>query len=58
MGFVEVCLGDLPLNRDVEGWFELRHKDGHAVYGLGFRTSKMGNQMEQSHGNEIETRIM
>ncbi|CAE7487241.1 unnamed protein product [Symbiodinium natans] len=27
MGFVEICLGDLPWNRDVEGWFELRYKE-------------------------------
>lgn len=27
MGFVEICLGDVPFNRDIEGWFELRYKD-------------------------------
>ncbi|CAE7900351.1 unnamed protein product [Symbiodinium necroappetens] len=26
MGFVEICLGDVPFNRDIEGWFELRYK--------------------------------
>lgn len=27
IGFVEISIGDLPLNRDIEGWFELRHQD-------------------------------
>ena len=34
MGFVEICLGDLPWNRDVEGWFELRYKELHTVIPL------------------------
>ena len=27
IGFVEICIGDLPLNKDIEGWFELRHQE-------------------------------
>ena len=27
IGFVEICLGDLPLNKEIVGWFELRHPD-------------------------------
>jgi len=27
IGFVEISIGDLPLNRDIEGWFELRHQE-------------------------------